>query len=61
MDYKLTITRREPNPDYKEATNYSGIMSQRYDIPQYSTHDVLDVEVTPEQFDAIRKAVIENF
>lgn len=61
MDYELKITRRVPNPDYAPPKDAYGIMTQRYDIPQYSTYDVLSVEISPEQFEAIRKAVIDNF
>lgn len=61
MTYELKITRREPNPEYKPPKGMSGVYDQRYDIPQYSTYSVLSVEVSPEQFEAIRRAVLENF
>ena len=61
MDYELKITRRELNPEYKPPKGMYDVMSQRYDVPQYSTYDVLSVNVSPEQFEAIRKAVLEKF
>lgn len=61
MKYKLSITRRKPNPDYKPPRGTSGIYNQPYDIPKDSVYDVLDVEISEEQFIAIRKAVIEKF
>lgn len=61
MDYELKITRREPNPEYKPPKNLGDICNQRYDVPKYTTYDVLSVEVSHEQFEAIRKAVLDKF
>jgi hypothetical protein len=61
MNYELKITRKEKNPDYKSPENMRDIYNQRYDVPAFSTFDVLSVEITPEQFAAIRRAVLENF
>ena len=61
MTYELKITRQEPNPEYKPPKNLTAIYDQRYDVPQYVTFDVLEVEVTEEQFSAIRRAVLEKF
>lgn len=57
----LEITRREKNPKYNPPKDYNGIYHQSYDIPEYSTYDVLKVEITEEQFQAIRKEVLANF
>jgi len=57
----LKITRTERNPEYKPSKNMLDVMNQRYDVQEFSTFQVLDVEISEEQFSAIRKAVLEKF
>jgi hypothetical protein len=68
MNYRITITRSEPNPNYAtEIEQYE--QANRYNRNNYdeikprpmSTIDALIAELTPEQFEAIRKAVLANF
>lgn len=61
MNYEIKITRREKNPKYQTPKGYNDIYNQRYDILEFTTYDVLSVEITPEQFAAVRKAVLEAF
>ena len=57
MTYILTITRNEPNPLY-QATQQGGY---RYsEEPAVFTTTVLTMEVTPEQFDRIRMAALQE-
>lgn len=58
---KLEINRTEKNKGYKPPKNLSGIYRESYDIPEYSTFEVLNVKITEKQFEAIRKAVLEVF
>lgn len=58
---KIQIVRTEKNPDYKKPRDGSEILRQSYDISEYSKYEVLDVEITEEQFEKIRKAVLEVF
>jgi hypothetical protein len=57
----LNITKKEKNPDYKESDNYGVMYRQSYNEPKYTEDNILSVEVTEEQFVAIRKAVLETF
>jgi hypothetical protein len=59
MEYKITIEKREPNPEYKPPKNISDVYSQRYDIPQFIHEKQLDTVLTEEEFKAIKKAVLE--
>lgn len=66
---KLAITKSQENPkfdeeykEYKEANKYSGFRSGDVSFPQkYFQVAVLEVEITDEQFEAIRKAVLDKF
>lgn len=68
MNYILNITRREETPDfaekmveYKDARNNSYMMDKPYQPERFQEVNALTVEVTEEQFEAIRKAVLEKF
>lgn len=72
-NYRLTITKVEPNPEFakqmeeleKTRHNYGRSMMDMSDPrerPQREiTTDVLIVEVTQEQFEKIRLEVLKNF
>jgi hypothetical protein len=53
----LQITRKEKNPEYKNKNP----MYQEYNISEFTDYEILSVEITEEQFEAIRKAVLEKF
>jgi hypothetical protein len=57
----LNITRVEINPKYKKPKSSYDILNQPYDVPEHSKYEVLNVEITDEQFQKIRKAVLEVF
>ena len=55
---KLYITKQELNPDYEEKTNrYNEVGINN----KYNEVSCLAVEITQEQFEAIRKAVLDKF
>lgn len=55
--YRLTIVRQAPNPKYeKERDRYYGSGT-----PPTIDMEALSTVVTQEQFEAIRKAVLETF
>lgn len=56
MEYQLNITKRVPNPDYQEKRSPYDPESMRY----LATTELL-VTISEEQFEAIRKAVLEKF
>lgn len=56
MNYQLQITKRELNPEFQEKGNY-----YYREVPQYLEENVLLVEITEQQFESIRKSVIEKF
>jgi hypothetical protein len=64
---KLEIKRIIDNPKYDEnyAKNRPNMYSERYDemikAEKTIVSDILNVEITDEQFEAIRKAVLEVF
>lgn len=69
---KLNITRIVDNPNYDKEYDdrmsergMGGMYSEKYDDiskrQKTITAGVLDVEITEEQFEAIRKAVLEKF
>lgn len=54
-DYRLTVARIEPNPQYEAGRKY-----QYGTVPNPTIETtVLSMVVTPEQFDAIRRAALE--
>lgn len=66
---KLKITRHTENPDYeqeqkeyKDAQKYSRSFNGEGRIPQKLIEQkTLEVMITSEQFEAIRKEVLKNF
>lgn len=58
MEYELNITGYEKNPDYKgpQPAYYS-----EYKVPEEFIRKALTVRITEAQWEAIRKAVLENF
>ncbi len=65
-EYELTITKRQPNPqwkpepvtaDYYDRREWERTMAGQ---PQYLEHRQLTVTVTEETFAAIRKAAVET-
>jgi len=56
ISYELIITRRQPNPKFREYQMAHGPHEE-----PFLTHDALRISVTPAQFEAIRKAVLEVF
>lgn len=52
----LSILRRELNPNYKPRRDNYGTSE-----PQYLETQSMIVEITEEQFEAIRKEVLKNF
>jgi hypothetical protein len=68
MNYRITITRTEPNPAYaaqveemEKNRRYTGNRFDETSPRPEVTMDVLVTEITPEQFSAVRKAVLSNF
>jgi hypothetical protein len=64
--YRIRITRTEPNPHFaKEMEQYEARNRFRgMDEPLPNTEqakDILITEITQEQFEAIRRAVLEKF
>lgn len=67
--YKLQVIRYENNEryeaelaDYKDRSRYGGMRVDGTDYPrQEVSKNALEVYITEEQFEAIRKAVIEKF
>lgn len=67
-NFRITITKTEPNPEYaremeereKSPSWYVGGMDKTYPAREITT-DILITEITPAQFEAIRKAVLEVF
>jgi len=62
MTYNLTITRSEPNPQYKPKDPDYGYSDRRsLDERDPFILTALQVELTQEQFDLIRKTVMEKW
>jgi hypothetical protein len=61
MNYKLTIERSEPNPEYKPPKGLSGIYHDRYDISPVINRNVLSVELTEEEFKSVKREVFKTF
>lgn len=67
-NFRITITKTEPNPEYAREMEereklpnwYVGGMDKTYPAREITT-DVLITEITPAQFEAVRKAVLEVF
>lgn len=59
-EYQIIITKRQKNPDYKEEDD-PFYTKQFTSPPRYIDSESLRVDVTTEQFEAIRKAVLEKF
>lgn len=62
---KLTITKDIPNEDYEqELKEFNSGIRRDFNFPTPRTRNlesILEVYITDEQFNAIRKAVLENF
>lgn len=66
---RLTVKKIEKNPAYEEKmAEYKEASTNRYwnrDVPDYPQffieRDTLQVEINEEQYEAIRKAVLEQF
>jgi len=63
---KLNITKTVPNPKYdEEYKEYKERSKYNYEVRELPMREfdvgVLSVEITDEQFEAIRKAVIDKF
>ena len=66
---KLQITKYESNEkyeselaDYKERSRYGNCRVDNNDYPQKEiSRNAMEVLITEEQFEAIRKAVLEKF
>ena len=56
MEYQLTILKRELNPEYQEKRH-----SYQTEQDRFLSERRLEVTVTQEQFEAIRKAVLDKF
>lgn len=68
MRYKLTIVREKENANYqaeleKWNNNSRGFNSNdpHFQPQPFIEEDTLNVELTPEQFSAVRKAALETF
>lgn len=67
--FKIQITRYEQNEhfeadlaDYKDRSRYGNTRIDNSDYPRKEImRNVMEVMITEEQFEAIRKAVLENF
>lgn len=67
--YKIQVTRYEQNEqyeadlaEYKDRSRYGNVRIDSSDYPQKEIlRNVMEVMITEEQFNAIRKAVIEKF
>jgi len=64
--YTLTVTRSDPNPDYDaaQARNAAdqrarGYGSVYYNVPATVETQVVLIALTEEQFNAVRRAVLE--
>ena len=59
-DYRLVVTRIDPNPAYdaEEARRRGAWPSSSYIIPPTSETQVLDVRLTPEEYQAVKRAVL---
>ncbi len=53
MTYSLTITRKEPNPDYDPRS--------RYRDTSPCIENVLLVDLTEEQYELLKKTIIEQW
>ena len=58
MTYHLTITKLVPNPDYN-AEEARRCVNFGYSQPSTIPERVLDVEVSEDEFKAIKKATLE--
>jgi len=61
MKYTLEITCTEPNPEYEPPKREMYGYNHPYNVSPTIEHKSLHVEITTEQFEAIRKAVLTNF
>ena len=64
MEYQLVITAYEKNPDFKphENSGMTGFDYRQQNERQYEyERKNLSVRISEEQFNAIRKAVLEKF
>ena len=59
-DYRLVVTRIDPNPAYdaEEARRRGAWPSSSYIIPPTSETQVLDVRLTAEEYQAVKRAVL---
>ena len=67
--YTLTVTRTDPNPDWDEqrsreaadrrARGYANEPSCYYNVPRTVETQVVLIALTEEQFNAVRRAVLE--
>lgn len=57
----LVITKLKKNEDYKEQLRDARIMYNDHWVEPYIREETLSVVITEEQFEAIRKAVLEAF
>lgn len=67
MEYKITITKREENPkyDFEQVKKYADRMYGTRDfdpatMEEYIECNALVVNLTEEEFKAIKKAVLED-
>ena len=66
MEYKITVTKRAPRPEfnqeyaeYSKRSQYTGMGNQ---MPEkYEIHDVMDVVLTEYQFNEVRRSVLQSF
>lgn len=67
MYYQLTVIKKEPNQEYAaqlEEYSRKSIYARNYPErePQETvTRDVLMVELTPDQWEAVKQAVLKTF
>lgn len=56
--YELTVTRRQPNPEFKENRSGYGV-SYGQNPERFISRTKLTVVLTEKEFDAVRKACLE--
>jgi len=57
--YLIKIDKRTPNPEYKPPKGIRGMYNQPYDVHEFIYEKSLEVELTDEEFQAIKKATLE--
>ena len=58
MTYKLIVTEETLNPEYKTLSPYD-VLPSEWEKSRFLSRQVVEIELTDEQFKAVKKAVVE--